>query len=189
VSDVDVNPILEAAGQGDRQAAQQLLPLVYDELCKLAASRLARERPGHSLDVTALVHEAYLRLVHGPQDQCWTNRDHFFAAAAEAMRRILVDRARRNAQLKRGGDLHRIPLDAIEPVAIRRREDYLALEESLACLEAHDPLAAKVVKLRYFAGLTMAETAEKLAIPLRTAERNWAYARTWLLQHLQRETN
>lgn len=184
----DVNDILEAAGQGDPQAAQQLLPLVYDELCKLAASRLARERPGQSLDVTGLVHEAYLRLANAPQGQRWNNRGHFFAAAAEAMRRILVERARRNAQLKHGGDLHRIPLDAIEPVAITRQEDLLALDESLVSLESHDPLAAKIVKLRYFAGLTMAETAASLDIPLRTAERSWSHARAWLLQHLQQAT-
>lgn len=180
----DVTQILFQIESGDPVAAEQLLPLVYEELRKLAAAKLAQEKPGQTLQATALVHDAYLRLVDNDQAQHWNSRGHFFGAAAEAMRRILVDQARRKGQVKRGGDLQRISLDAAEPTAERLTDDLVALDESLARLEALDSLAAKVVKLRYFAGLTMPETAEALDIPLRTAERNWTYARTWLHQDL-----
>lgn len=186
----DVTRILSQIESGDPAAAERLLPLVYDELRKLAAARLAHEKPGQTLQATALVHEAYIRLLGGERSGVredspeWNSRGHFFAAAAEAMRRILVDQARRKGQVKRGGDWQRIALDAAEPAAERLADDLVALDESLARLEAHDSLAAKVVKLRYFAGLTMPETAEALDIPLRTAERNWTYARTWLHQDL-----
>lgn len=180
----NVTQILSQIESGNPAAAERLLPLVYEELRKLAAVKLAQEKPGQTLQATALVHDAYLRLVDGDKAQHWNSRGHFFGAAAEAMRRILVDQARRKGQVKRGGDLQRIALDAAEPTAKRLADDLVALDESLARLEAHDPLAAKVVKLRYFAGLTMPETAEALNIPLRTAERNWTYARTWLHQDL-----
>jgi RNA polymerase sigma factor (TIGR02999 family) len=180
----DVTRILSQIESGDAKAAQQLLPLVYHELRKLAAARLAQEKPGQTLQATALVHEAYLRLV-GDCDsaQPWNGRGHFFAAAAEAMRRILVEQARRKKQVQRGGDLERVPLENAEPVE-EPGEDLVAVDESLARLEAHDPLAASVVKLRYFAGLSMPEAAEALGISLRTAERNWTYARTWLHREL-----
>ena len=180
----DVTLILSEIQGGDPSAARQLLPLVYDELRKLAAARLAHEKPGQTLQATALVHDAYLRLVDAAQAQHWNSRGHFFAAAAEAMRRILVDQARRKGQVKRGGDRQRLPLEAVAPAAEALGHDLLALDESLARLEAHDALAAQVVKLRYFAGLSMPEVAEALNVPLRTAERNWTYARTWLHQDL-----
>lgn len=180
----DVTLILSQVESGDTAAAAQLLQLVYDELRKLAKAPLDQEQPGQTLHATALVHEAYLRLMDVDQNQRWNSRGHFFAAAAEAMRRILVEQSRRKRQVKRGGDLQRIDLDAIEPPVQQLADDLVALDESLSRLEAHDPLAAKVVKLRYFAGLTMPETAEALDIPLRTAERNWTYARTWLHQDL-----
>jgi RNA polymerase sigma factor (sigma-70 family) len=204
----DVTRILSAIDSGDPHAAEELLPLVYDELRKLAAARLASEKPGQTLQATALVHEAYLRLLgpgtrnqepgvseDGGQSQpapspqppapaSFSSRGHFFAAAAEAMRRILVEQARRKKQLQRGGDLERVPLEIAEPVEAKPGEDLVAVDESLARLEAHDPLAARVVKLRYFTGLSMPETAEALGISLRTAERNWTYARTWLHREL-----
>jgi RNA polymerase sigma factor (TIGR02999 family) len=187
----DVTRILSQIESGDPTAAEQLLPLVYDELRKLAAAKLAQEKPGQTLQATALVHEAYLRLVANQEpgtrnqgSESWNSRGHFFAAAAEAMRRILVEQARRKRQVKHGGDFQRMALDAVEPAAGGLSDDLLALDESLARLEAHDSLAASVVKLRYFAGLSMPETAESLGIPLRTAERNWTYARTWLHRDL-----
>jgi len=180
----DVTQILSQIESGDPAAAEQLLPLVYEELRKLATAKLAQEKPGHTLQATALVHDAYLRLVDGDKAQHWNSRGHYFAAAAEAMRRILVEQARRKKQVKRGGDLQRVALDAVELPAEPLADDLVVLDESLCRLEAHDSLAAKVVKLRYFAGLTMPETAQALDIPLRTAERNWTYARTWLHQDL-----
>ena len=171
-----------------RRRPSKLLPLVYDELRKLAAAKLAHEKPGQTLQATALVHEAYMRLVGRSgariRSQQWNSRGHFFAAAAEAMRRILVEQARRKREVKHGGDLQRVALDAVEPAVEGLSDDLLALDESLARLEAHDSLAASVVKLRYFAGLSMPEAAESLGIPLRTAERNWTYARTWLHRDL-----
>ena len=181
----DVTRILSQIDAGDPSAAEKLLPLVYQELRKLAAARLAQEKPGQTLQATALVHEAYLRLVGNCDSaQPWNGRGHFFAAAAEAMRRILVEQARCKKQVQRGGDFERVPLEIAEPVEESPDEDLVAVDESLARLEAHDPLAASVVKLRYFAGLSMPETAEALGISLRTAERNWTYARTWLHREL-----
>jgi RNA polymerase sigma factor (TIGR02999 family) len=176
----EVTRILSAIEQGDPHAAQQLLPLVYEELRKLAAQKLAQEKPGQTLQATALVHEAYLRLVDVEKTQQWSGRAHFFAAAAEAMRRILIENARRKHRLKHGGDRHRVDLDEAFSVAEAPADDLLTLDEALNRFEATDPLAAKLVRLRFFAGLTMPEAAEVLAISLRQAERNWTYARTWL---------
>ena len=180
----EVTHILSAIEQGDPHAAEQLLPLVYDELRKLAAQKLAQEKPGQTLQATALVHEAYLRLVDGDQTQHWNNRGHFFAAAAEAMRRILVEQARRKRRRKHGGGRRRVDLDEALQVAEASAEKLLALNEALGRLEATDPLAARLVKLRYFARLTMPAVAEALGISLRQAERNWTYARTWLHREL-----
>ena len=180
----EVTQILSAIEEGDPHAAAQLLPLVYDELRKLAASRLARETPGQTLDATALVHEAYLRLVGPEAGPGWDNRGHFFAAAAEAMRRILVERARQKAALKRGGVGKRVDLDRLQPAAQGRAEELLALDEALRLLEEHDIQAAKLVKLRYFVGLSHQQAAEALGITRRAADRLWALARTWLYQQL-----
>ncbi len=176
----DVTAILNAIEAGDPQAAGQLLPLVYDELRKLAAVRLAAEAPGNTLTATALVHEAYLRLV-GPADAaCWDNRGHFFAAAAEAMRRILVDQARRKKTTRHGGGLIRQDLEPDLAAAPQPREDLIALDRALDQLAAKDRVKAELVKLRYFAGLTLAEAAEALGLSERTAGRHWTYARAWL---------
>ncbi len=179
----EVTRLLDAARAGDRQAAHQLLPLVYDELRSLAAARMAAEAPGHTLNATALVHEAYLRLVG---DQQFDGRGHFFAAAAEAMRRILVDSARRKQAVKHGGDRQRVDLDAAAVVAPHPREDLVALDDALTRLGVEEPAVAAVVNLRYFAGLTVAEAAEALGISVRTADRHWAYAKAWLFQELER---
>ena len=176
----EVTRILSAIESGDPAAAEQLLPLVYDELRKLAAARLAQERPGQTLDATALVHEAYLRLVSAGGEQPWNSRGHFFAAAGLAMRRILVEQARRKRRVRHGGDRQRVDLAAALDIAEPLSHDWLALDEALDRLEQADPLAAKLVHLRYFAGMTSAEAAAALGISLRTAERNWTYARTWL---------
>ncbi len=175
----DVTRILSAIEQGEPHAAEQLLPLVYDELRQLAAQKLASEKPGQTLQATALVHEAYLRLVDVDKAQHWNSRGHFFAAAAEAMRRILVEQARRKRQQKHGGELRRLDLDAALSVA-EPADDLLALDEALHRLAAVDPLAAKLVALRYFSGLTMPAAAEALGLSLRSAERNWTYAKSWL---------
>jgi RNA polymerase sigma factor (TIGR02999 family) len=177
----DVTDLLDAAAAGDRRAAADLLPLVYDELRKLAAVRMAAESPGHTLQPTALVHEAYLRLVGDTDEQRWDNRGHFFAAAAEAMRRILVEAARRKHGPQRGGLFVRHDLDREFPAGPDRSERVLALDEALDRLAAAEPRAAEVVKLRYFAGLTIAETAAALGISARTADNDWAYARAWLV--------
>ncbi len=177
----DVTQILASIERGDPHAADQLLPLVYDELRKLAAARIAQESPGQTLQATALVHEAYLRLVGSPDTgQSWNSRGHFFAAAAEAMRRILVDRARRNQVHRRALHSGRIAIRSVDAVAPENPEDLMALDEALSALELKDELAANLVKLRFFAGLTMSQAADALGISLRTAERNWTYARTWL---------
>jgi RNA polymerase sigma factor (TIGR02999 family) len=180
----DVTRILSAIEQGDPHAAEQLLPLVYDELRKLAAQKLAQEKAGQTLQATALVHEAYLRLVGTGDDQRWDNRGHFFAAAAEAMRRILVENARRKRSGKHGGDLVRQDLDDIQLAAPELCEDLLALDEALNRLAAKDPVKADLVKLRHFAGLTIEEAAQALGISMTTANRYWAYARAWLHQDI-----
>jgi RNA polymerase sigma factor (TIGR02999 family) len=180
----DVTRLLGAAVAGDRQAADDLLPLVYDELRKLAAVRIAGETPDQTLQPTALVHEAYLRLV-GPADaERWDNRGHFFAAAAEAMRRILVENARRKNRAKHGGGRQRVSLDAAVSVQQAPDEDLVALDEALTRLTAYDPVKAEVVKLRFFAGLTMPEIATTLNLSLATVERYWTFARTWLYAEL-----
>jgi RNA polymerase sigma factor (TIGR02999 family) len=181
----DVTQALNAIRQGDPQAAGRLLPLVYDELRKLAAQKLAHEAAGQTLQPTALVHEAWLRLVGDGTGQRWDGRGHFFAAAAEAMRRILVENARRKRSLKRGGDRARQELDPEAVAAPEVSEDLLALDEALDKLAAADPQAAELVKLRYFAGLTIPQAAEALGVSPRTADSWWAYARAWLLAELQ----
>jgi RNA polymerase sigma factor (TIGR02999 family) len=180
----DVTRILAAIEHGDRQGAEQLLPLVYDELRKLAARRLAQENPGQTLQATALVHEAYLRLVDADQVQHWNSRGHFFAAAAEAMRRILVDQARRKQAERHGGGRLRVdlPEDLATPEA--RSDNLVALDEAMSRLERHDPDAARLVKLRYFAGLSHQEAAEMLGISRGSADRLWAFARAWLFRQL-----
>jgi RNA polymerase sigma factor (TIGR02999 family) len=178
----DVTRILSQFDSGDPASAEQLLPLVYDAMRQLAAARLSREDPGQTLQATALVHEAYLRLVGGsPDDQSWDSRGHFFAAAAEAMRRILVERARRRHTYKHGGARQRVNLEDVanaDPGV--DMEHLLALDEALALLEAEDPRKAQLVKLRYFAGLTFEEAAHALGISVATAKRHWIYARAWL---------
>jgi RNA polymerase sigma factor (TIGR02999 family) len=164
----------------DAKPARELLPLVYDELRRLAAQRLARESPGQTLQATALVHEAYLRLVGGDPERPWDGRGHFFAAAAEAMRRILVENARRRHRIKRGARLARVDLDAAQPAAPETDDDLLALDEALEKFAAKDPVKAQLVQLRVFAGLTLAEAAEILGLSTSTADRYWAYARAWL---------
>jgi RNA polymerase sigma factor (TIGR02999 family) len=180
----DVTHILSAIEQGDPRAAEQLLPLVYDELRRLAAQRLARERPGQTLEPTALVHEAYLRLVGQHEQRHWNGRHHFFAAAAEAMRRILTETARRKQGPKRGGHLRRMDADLNLMAAQAPEGDLLALDEALTKLARESPARAELVKLRFFAGLTVSEAAEVLGISLATAERYWTYARTWLYAEL-----
>jgi RNA polymerase sigma factor (TIGR02999 family) len=184
----DVTHILSAIGQGDPHAAEQLLPLLYDELRRLAAQKLAQEKPGQTLQATALVHEAWLRLVGDGEEQHWDSRGHFFAAAAEAMRRILIERARRKHSQKRGGDQRRVELDAgalLAAPAESAADDLLALDEALGQLESEDPLKARLVKLRYFAGLSLADAAAALGISVATAKRHWIYARSWLYGKLQ----
>ena len=180
----DVTQILSLIEQGDPSAAEQLLPLVYDELRKLAAAKLAQEKPGQTLQATALVHEAYMRLVDIEKTQHWNTRGHFFGAAAEAMRRILVEKARREHRLKRGGDLHRVDLDAVEITIQGPSTDILALDEALTKLADKKPEIAELVKLRYFAGLKVDEAAHALGISSSTADRHWTYARAWLYREL-----
>jgi RNA polymerase sigma factor (TIGR02999 family) len=181
----EVTRILSAIERGDAHAAEQLLPLVYDELRLLAAQKLAQEKPGQTLQATALVHEAYLRLVDVSKAQNWDNRRHFFAAAAEAMRRILVDRARRKRTVKHGGQHVRIDLDEALVVEDEPRQEVLQLEDPLDQLAGADPRAAELVKLRFFAGLTGDQTAAVLGISPRAADLLWAYARAWLFEKLQ----
>jgi RNA polymerase sigma factor (TIGR02999 family) len=180
----EVTRILSAIEHGDPHAAEQLLPLVYDELRKLAAQRLAQEKPGQTLQPTALVHEAYLRLVGVDEALEWDNRGHFFAAAAEAMRRILVDQVRRKRRPKHGGDRRRVELDS-EIVEIGPQDNLMALEEALTKLAAEQPAKAELVKLRYFGGLTLEEAAACMGISLATAKRYWAVARAWLFASMQ----
>ena len=182
---MDVTQILVRMESGDPQAAEQLLSLVYDELRKLASAKLAHEKPGQTLQATALVHEAYLRLVGGVQaGKAWDGRGHFFAAAAEAMRRILVESALRKQRLRHGGDRERVELDELNIEAPEPREDLLALDAALDKLKRVDGTASELVQLRYFAGLTLAEAAEILDISPRTADRIWAFARAWLLREV-----
>jgi len=180
-----VTQLLRAIAEGDPSAASQLLPLVYDELRQLAAHRLSHQIPGQTLQPTALVHEAFLRLVGDPEGHDWDSRAHFFAAAAEAMRRILVENARRKGRRKHGGGLTRIDLDAAEQLAVPEvREDLLALDEALTKLVSVDPQAAQLVQLRYFSGLSIPEAARTIGVSPRTADRLWAFARVWLLREI-----
>ena len=183
----DVTRILSAIEQGDPQAAEQLLPLVYDELRKLAAQRLAQEKPGQTLQATALVHEAYLRLVDVDQAQHWNSRGHFFAAAAEAMRRILVEDARRKSRRRHGGALKRRDLNTIDLAAPQTPDGLVAVSEAVDRLAAANARAAELVKLRFFAGLTNEEAAAALGVSPRKANQIWAYARAWLLETLGHE--
>ena len=176
----EVTQILFQIEQGDSGAAKHLLPLVYDELRKLAAAKLAQEKPGQTLQATALVHDAYIRLVDSEKAQHWNSRNHFFAAAAEAMRRILVESARRRRRQKRGGLHHRVELRDLDGAIDTRPDELLAIDDALAKLSAEDPLASEIVKLRYFAGLTIEEAAGLLGISRATAYRHWTYARAWI---------
>jgi RNA polymerase sigma factor (TIGR02999 family) len=180
----DVTRILNEIEQGDMSAAEQLLPLVYDELRRLAAAKMAHEAPGQTLQATALVHDAYIRLVDVDQAQHWDSRGHFFAAAAESMRRILVERARRKQGRQRGGDRVRVDLDAVDHLTDPKAEEILQVHEGLADLESESPAAAQLVKLRYFAGMTHQEAAESLQISRSTADRYWAYAKAALFHAL-----
>jgi RNA polymerase sigma factor (TIGR02999 family) len=181
----DVTRILGQIQAGDSNAAEELLPLVYDELRRLAAHRLALEKPGQTLEATALVHDAYVRLVDVEQAQQWDSRGHFFAAAAEAMRRILVDQARKKRTRRRGGGARRLDLTLVQPALISKEDDLLALDDALRRLDEFDPIKAKLVKLRYFAGLTIPQAAKALEISTTTANRYWAYARAWLHEELR----
>jgi RNA polymerase sigma factor (TIGR02999 family) len=184
----EVTQILSAIEGGDPRAAAELLPLVYDELRRLASQWLAQEAPGQSLQATALVHEAFVRLTGtSAPETSWDNRGHFFTAAAEAMRRLLVENARRKKRQKHGGDRQRVSLEEAESQLLAPSEDLLALDEALARLTTHDPIKAEVVKLRFFAGLTMPEIAQTLKLSLATVERYWTYARTWLYAELADE--
>lgn len=181
---IEVTQILNAIARGDHTAANQLLPLVYEELRRLAAQKLAHENAGQTLQATALVHEAYLRLVGVGEEQHWQNRGHFFAAAAEAMRRILVENARRKRSRKHGGDLKRLDVEDLALEMPEPAEDLLALDEALTRLADKDPRKAELVKLRYFAGMTIEETAETLGISTATAKRWWIYTRAWLYREI-----
>jgi RNA polymerase sigma factor (TIGR02999 family) len=183
----EVTRILSAIEQGDPHGAEQLLPLVYAELRKLAAQKLGQEKPGQTLQATALVHEAYLRLVGRDDEQQWNSRGHFFAAAAEAMRRILVESARRKSRLKHGGERDRVDLDSGCLASPAPSLDLLALDEALSRLAETEPAKAELVKLRFFAGLTMPEAAAALNVSLATAERSWTFAKSWLYAELADE--
>jgi RNA polymerase sigma factor (TIGR02999 family) len=182
-----ITRVLVAAGRGDSDAAKQLLPLVYEELRRLATQRMSNERPGQTLQATALVHEAYLRLVDAAQVQTWDSRGHFFTAAAEAMRRILIERARRRKAAKHGGELRRIDFETLDVADEDRADELLALEEALSDLEQHDAQVAQLVKLRYFAGLGHQQAAEAMGITRRAADRMWKLARAWLYQRVAKE--
>jgi RNA polymerase sigma factor (TIGR02999 family) len=180
----DVPRFLEQIGDGDPTAAEALLPLVYEELRRLASARLAQEMPGQTLQATALVHEAYLRLVGGAPSRAWDSRGHFFAAAAEAMRRILIENARRKKQSRRGGDLQRVDFEDADAASSVTPEQLVAIDDALSILESQDSRAAQVFKLRYFAGCSVDEAAQLLEISRATAFRHWAFARAWLLSRL-----
>jgi RNA polymerase sigma factor (TIGR02999 family) len=180
----DVTRILCAIDKGDPHASEQLLPLVYGELRKLAAQKLAGEKPGQTLEVTGLVHEAYLRLVGSAQPQNWNGRGHFFAAAAEAMRRILVENARRKKRIKHGGDLERVELELLTLPTHMSSDELLALDEALESLRQEDAVKAQLVTLRYFGGMTIEQASEALNISRVTAHRYWTYARAWLHQRI-----
>ncbi|MCH7725401.1 MAG: sigma-70 family RNA polymerase sigma factor [Planctomycetes bacterium] len=181
----DVTRVLNSASEGDKRAADDLLPLIYDELRNLAAGRLARESPGQTLSATALVHEAYVRLVDAKHQQNWNSRGHFFAPAAEAMRRILVERARRKQRTKHGGELQKVNFDEVDLVIDAPDNDLLALDETLARFAEEEPEKAEFVKLRYFAGLTVEEAGKVLGISRATASRYWTYSRAWLYDALR----
>jgi RNA polymerase sigma factor (TIGR02999 family) len=181
----EVTRIINAIQHGDARAADELLPLVYQELRRLAAQKMSREQPGQTFQATALVHEAYLRLV-GSENQNWAGRTHFFCAAAEAMRRILIENARRKKRIKRGGKKERLALDKVAITVDGPDIDLVALDEALAKLESEDPEKASLVKLRYFAGLTNSQAAEILKISIATANRHWSYARSWLFQEISK---
>jgi RNA polymerase sigma factor (TIGR02999 family) len=184
----EITHIFQAIESGDAQAANELLPLVYHELRRLAAHKMAHEAPGHTLQPTALVHEAWLRLLKPEEQARFENRAHFFGAAAEAMRRILVDRAREKKALKRGGDLKRVDLDGIELASPMPDDELLALDEALDRLATVDTRAAEMVKLCFFVGLTQEEAARELGVSLSTAERVWGFARAWLLREVRKQT-
>ena len=179
----DVTRLLDEWARGDQQALEQLMPLVYGELRQIAASYLRKERRGHTLQPTAVVHEAYIRLVHQKNPK-WEDRKHFFGVAARLMRQVLVEHARRKKRHKHGGDHRRLSLEVAESLVQAPSEDLNALDEALTRLTAHDPIKAEVVKLRFFAGLTMPEIAQALELSLATVERHWTYARTWLFAEL-----
>ena len=181
----DVTRILAAIESGDARAVDKLFPLVYQELRQLAAQRFSKELPGQTLQATALVHEAYLRLV-GSEEQNWSGRSHFFSAAAEAMRRILIENARRKKRLRHGGDRKRVDLDAADVASEMPSDELIALDEVLEQLSAKDKVSAELIKLRFFAGLTMEQAANILGMPRRTADRNWAYARAWLYKEISK---
>jgi RNA polymerase sigma factor (TIGR02999 family) len=185
----DVTEILSQIENGDGQAAEKLLPLVYDELRKLAAAKLAQEKPGQTLQATALVHEAYIRLVDVDKVQHWDSRGHFFSAASEAMRRILVNRARDKGRLKQGGDRNRLDFDGLEIAVNDPGHEVLVLDDVLEKLSAEDPESAQLLKLRFFAGLTMEQAASTLGMSRRTAFRCWAFSRAWLYQQMAPDTN
>ena len=180
----DVTHILSRIDQGDQNAAAELLPLVYDELRSLATARLATEKPGQTLQATALVHEAYLRLVNAQEAKRWGSQGHFFAAAAEAIRRILIENARKKGRVKHGGGHHRVDLDDAQTIMNGPRDELLALDEALTRFSAMEPAKAELVKLRYFAGFSIDEAADLLQISRTTAKRYWSYARAWLLAEL-----
>ena len=183
----DVTRILSAIEQGDPLAAEQLLPLVYDELRKLAAAKMTQEKPGQTLQATALVHEAYVRLVDVNKAQHWDSRGHFFAAAAEAMRRILIDRARDKGRMKRGGDFQRLDLNKIEIATYTHDDDLLALDEAIERLAGENQEFADLVKMRFFAGLSVEEAGTAMGLSARTARRHWAYSRAWLFKDLRHD--
>lgn len=185
----DVTRILSAIERGDPAAAEQLLPLVYDELRKLAARKMAQEAPGQTLQATALVHEAYMRLVDGEKVRHWNSRGHFFGAAAEAMRRILLNRARDKGRWKRGGQRHRVDLDKVELAVDAPNEDLVAIDEAIERLAGENPKCANLVKMRFFAGLSIDEAAAALGISASTAKRHWAYARAWIFDVLRPDDN